>query len=87
MRARGEERPGRRARPGLEPEPGSRSGMTPMGGGHLPAREEREGEGDAAQRAGARKKATRGELGWNGEKGPCARAGKKKRGKEREGRG
>jgi hypothetical protein len=39
------------------------------------------------QWAGARKKATRGKLGRNREKGPCAHGGEKKTGEEREGRG
>jgi hypothetical protein len=53
VRARGGERPGgRRVRPDLEPGPSSRSGTTPTGGGHPPARERGKGEGGAADWAG-----------------------------------
>jgi hypothetical protein len=79
MRAQGGERPGRRARPGLKPEPGSRSGMTPTGAGHLPAREEGEGEGDAGATGWGEEKGHAREAGPEWGKGPCARVGEKKR--------
>jgi hypothetical protein len=65
-------REGRRVCPGLEPEPSSRSGMTPTGGGHPPVRERGKGEGGA------------GGLGrgmW------AARGGKKRRGCQTRGHG
>jgi hypothetical protein len=86
-----------RVRPGLEPEPGSRSGLSPTGGGHPPARERGKGEGGTGglgrgvwatfggkKRGGEGKRAAR----WReGKKrllaGPGCKGGKEKRRRER----
>jgi hypothetical protein len=70
----------RRVQPGLELEPGSRSGTTPTGGGHPPARERGKGE-EGAGGLGRGVWAARGgkKRGGDGKRAARWREGKRKR--------